>query len=1076
MKQRSTSQIASDLGRRLASLSPAQRRLLQEKLDKKGIDSLLQPAIPRRPAATSAPLSFSQQRLWFLDRYEPGSSLYNLASALRLRGNLNKEALEQSLDEIVRRHEALRTTFSIAGAEPVQIIAPSLKVSLTLIDLTVAPEKEKEEQVRSVAKNEALRPFDLALGPLFRAALIRVAEDDHVLVLAMHHIVSDGWSMGVLYRELGALYGAFFRSRPSPLAEVAIHYADYAAWQLEGLRGPGLESQLSYWKEQLRGSLPVLDLPADYPRAPVQSYRGARHSFNLSEELTHGLKELSQKEGVTLFMTLLAAFQALLHRYTSRDDIVVGSPIANRNRSKVEGLIGFFVNTLVLRTDLSGDPSFRKLLQRVKTIALAAYEHQDLPFEKLVEELNPQRSLSHSPLFQVMFALQNASSAGWRLEGLDVSPFPIAGETAKFDLTVSMHEGAQSLRGSLQYGSDLFRQETIVRMAGHFKVLLDGIVADPERPISALPILTAAEKHQLLIEWNDTDKSYPKDKCLHEIFEQQVERSPDAVAVVFEDRQLTYRELNARANQLGHYLRKLGVKPGVTVGSCMERSMEIVEAILGILKAGGIYLPLDPDYPKERLGFMLNDAQPAVLLAQAATLANVPEHGGQLVCVDHDREKIARESVENLDNTLHFEDRAYVIYTSGSTGKPKGVVISHASIASHCLDVRSHYQLNDSDRVLQFGSVNFDASLEQILPTLISGARLVPRGTEIPTPAALHRQIYDSELTVINLPTTYWHQLAGTTATAPEAFARSKLRLVIVGGEEMLPEAVKLWQQSPHGNARLLNAYGPTEATITATAFPIPSAFSNDLSLATVPIGRPLGNRKLFVLDRHSNLVPIGVPGELHLGGMGLAQGYLNRPELTAEKFIPDSFSSKPGATLYRTGDLVRYLPDGNIEFLGRLDDQVKIRGFRIELGEIENILTQHPAVREVAVLARGYVPGEKRLVAYVATRPPQAVTSTELRKFVAHKVPGYMVPSAFVFLDSMPLTLNGKLDRNALPVADRSRLDPDQRFSTPRNVPEEMLAGIWAEVLKLDQVGINDNFFELGGHSLLATQIVSRV
>jgi hypothetical protein len=707
----------ANIAGRIGNLSPARRALLEQKLKAKGLDSLLKGAIRRRVKQGPAFLSFSQQRLWFLDRYQPNSSVYNVPSALRLRGSLDIGALEQSLNEIIRRHESLRTTFTIEGGEPVQVIAPPVSLSLPLVDLSDRRESQREEEALGLAREEAEWPFDLVQGPLFRSKLLRLGKDDHVLLLTMHHIVSDGWSMGVLHRELSVVYRAFCRSESSPLAELPIQYADFAVWQREWLQGEVLESQLSYWKKQLEGIPAVIDLPTDRPRPAVQSFRGKRQSIKLSKELMQGLKALSRKEGVTLFMTLLAAFQTLLYRYTGQEDIVVGSPIANRNRTEIEGLIGFFVNTLVLRSNLSDNPSFRKLLARVRQTALEAYEHQDLPFEKLVEALNPQRSLSHSPLFQVMFILQNAPSTALSFERLSVSPLRVGAETAKFDMTLSMHESVDGLRGSLQYNTDLFDDATITRLLGHLQVLLEGVVANPDERIGHLRILSDTEKRQLLIERNDTKGDYPQYKCIHELFEEQVEKSPDAVAVIFEHQQLTYWELNTRANQLAHYLRKRGVGPETLVAICMERSVEMVVALLGILKAGGAYVPLDRDYPKDRLAFMLQDAQARVLLTEERLVENLPK-SPQMVCLDKDWGEIAQESDENPDSEAVAGNLAYVIYTSGSTGQPKGVQVPHRGVLRLLFGVE-YVQLNVNETFLQLASTSFDASTFEILGSLL---------------------------------------------------------------------------------------------------------------------------------------------------------------------------------------------------------------------------------------------------------------------------------------------------------------------------------------------------------------------
>ena len=1021
------------------------------------------------------PLSFAQQRLWFLDRLEPGLPLYNTSKAVRLSGALNLEALQRTLNTIITRHEILRTNIVAVDGSPIQVITKTRPVKLETTDLCELPDSCRQAEMHRLLSFETRRPFDLSSDLMLRATLLRLGESDHVLLLVIHHIASDGWSMSLLLRELAVLYETFSTGKPCPLPDLPIQYADFAAWQHQWLQGEVLETQLSYWKEQLSG-VRVLELPTDRPRPAMQTFSGGRQSLVLPKSLASDLKSLGRTEGVTIFMTLLAAFQTLLQRYTGQDDIVLGSPIAGRTRRETEDLIGFFVNTLVLRANLSDNPSFRELLTRVKEAALGAYAHQDLPFEKLVEELNPERNLSHTPLFQVMFAFQNVPGSALQLPDLTVNPVEVNSATARFDLTLSMMETTDSLTASFEYNTDLFDAATINRMAGHFQTLLQSIAANPAQRLSDLPILTEAERQQLLVEWNNTKRDCPKDKCIHELFEEQVDRSPDAVAVVFQDKHLTYRELNRRANQLAHYLRKFGVGPEVLVGICMERSLEMIVGILGVLKAGGVYVPLDPAYPKDRLAFMLEDSQVRVVLTQERLASNLPTHNAQIVCLDMPSRPDDVETETNPANRTATDNCAYVIYTSGSTGKPKGVLISHSSVAQHCFDIQRHYQLDSNDRVLQFSPLNFDSSLEEILPTLISGARLILRDAEVWDPEEFCAKLSDLQITVANLPTAYWHELVRARLDVAKLVAGQQLRLVIVGSEPMSSVTLENWQQTPLNHVRLLNAYGPTETTITATTFEIPTVYYTGRPSRIVPIGRPLGNRRIYILDTYHNPVPIGVFGELHIGGSSLAQGYLNCPDLTAEKFIPDPFGVEPGALLYKTGDLARYLPDGDIEFLGRIDDQVKIRGFRIELGEIESVLAQNPAVRQAIVVVRQDSPGEKRLVAYVVPHAEQTLTTTDLLSLLKSKLPEYMLPSTFVFLDALPLTPNGKVDRRALPQPGAERAELKEAYVAPRTAVQKKLADIWTEVLKLERLGIHDNFFDIGGHSLKATQVMSRV
>jgi amino acid adenylation domain-containing protein len=1043
---------------------------------------LAQPAIQTVPRDEALPLSFGQQRLWFLDQLEPGSPLYNNFAAVRLTGALDVAVLERCLNEIVRRHQALRTTFGEAAGQPAQVIAPELTLSIPLLDLHDAPPAERENQVLELAVQEGRQPFDLAQGPLMRVTLLRLGEAEHVVFMTMHHLISDGWSVGVFLGELAMLYQAFSVGEPSPLPELTIQYADYAHWQRQWLQDEVLETHLAYWKEQLDAPS-VLELATDRPRPAIQTSRGANQWFELPKSLSQALIDLSQGEDATLFMTLMAALQALLYRYSGQEDVCVGTPIANRNRSETEGLIGFLLNTLVIRTDLSDDPTFRELLGRVREVALEAYAHQDLPFEMLVEALQPARDMSRSPLFQVMFDLQVAPLDALVSSGLALSPLRVDNGTAKFDLALSMEQGQEGLSGYLNYNTDLFDPDTIARMLVHFQALLEGIVADPDQCLSALPLLTPAERQKLLIEWNDTATPSKPYQSIPQLFEAQAAQRPDAIALVLADNQptdqltnkptphLTYQALNQRANQLAHHLRELGVGPDVIVGLFVERSVDTIVGLLGVAKAGGAYLPLEPANPQERLAFILQDAQAPLLLTQERLTAALPVDGTRVVRLDADWSQIAQGSAGGLDGTAAARSAAYVIYTSGSTGEPKGVLISNEAIANHCRDVQEHFQLVAGDRVLQFASLSFDQALEQVLATLVSGATLVLRGPEVWPTTEFSGVVADFWLTVVNLPPAYWHQWVQDWTTAPQPIPERQLRLVISGGDVMALETLRLWRQTPAGGARLLNAYGPTETTITALTFETPAQFD-----AKIPIGRPLANRKIYILDRGGNPVPVGVPGELHIGGASLALGYLNRPELTEEKFVADPFSDEPGARLYRTGDRVRYLPGGDVEFLGRVDQQVKIRGFRIELGEIEAVLGRHPDLREVAVVVREDTLGEKRLVAYlVSDREPPPVAG-ELRGFLKERLPDYMVPAVFVALQALPLTSSGKVDRRALPVPDLERPELEDAYVAPRTPVEEDLAQMWAEVLSLERVGIHDNFFDLGGHSLLATRLISRV
>jgi len=1078
--------ISADDGRLIVrgpkeGLPPALRAQLTERKSEI-LELLKDAAVPRPALLRRVPrdrelcLSFAQQRLWFLDQLEPGKSIYNIPGALRLKGPLDVDALQRSLEEIVRRHEALRTTFATSETGPVQVVAPSSQLTLLREEIRCSTEKEAEAEISRRVAWEGSQPFDLTRGPLFRARLIRVAADDHVLLLTMHHIVSDGWSMSVLYRELSTLYWAFLNGEASPLADLPIQYADFALWQREWLRGSELDRQLAYWKKQLDGIPALLNLPTDRPRPAVQRFRGRTQSPVFGKDLLDALKAFNRGEGVTLFMTLLAAFQTLLYRYTGQEDIVVGAAIANRNRTEIEGLIGFFVNALALRARFSGDPTFKEFLASVRRSALEAYEHQDLPFEKLVEELNPHRTLSYTPVFQVMFVLQNAPDSAVNLEGLSASRVRGGSETAKFDLTLSVAETAEGLRMSLQYNTDLFNDATIARLLAHFEVLLRGIVHDPAKRISELPLMTEAASRDL-IERGKIKARYEKARCLHELFEEQAKQAPQAVALVFEEQHWAYGELNAAANTLARALRERGVGPDVLVGLCVERSPELIIGILAILKAGGAYVPLDPRYPKQRIEFMLEDSDVSLIVTQKHLAANLPADRFSIVFVDGPELRITRSAPANAEfaGTATPNSLAYVIYTSGSTGKPKGALITHYNVVRLFQSTDSWFHFTSSDVWTLFHSCAFDFSVWEIWGALLHGGKLVIVPSSISrAPDELARLIEAQGVTVLNQTPSAFRQLMphllSITSPAGEA-----LRYVIFGGEALELPSLRPWfERFGDKLPKLINMYGITETTVHVTYQPITGALVESASASI--IGTPLPDLSVYILDAQRRLQPIGMAGEIYVGGAGVARGYSKRPELTAERFIADPFSSDPKARLYRSGDLARWLPCGQLEYLGRIDDQVKIRGYRIELGEIESVLRQHPGVREAVAVMRGADAGEQRLVAYVEPQKDAALVSAELRSFLKERLPEYMLPTAFVLMEKFPLTANGKLDRNALPEP-----GPDQRQSAsvyvaPRNSAEKLLAEIWATVLKVGRVGLRDDFFELGGHSLLAVQAVSRM
>jgi len=1053
----------TDLDQRIANLSLEQRALLEQRSTGGRDFNGREPGIPRIDGEGPRPTSFAQQRLLFLDQLEPGSPLYNISRAIRICGDLNVAALEQSLSEILRRHQTLRTTFVQADGGPLQVVGPATTLPLPLVDLRELPQTEREARAQELVAEEAQRPFDLARGPLLRGTLLALGDQEHLLLLTMHHVVSDGWSMGVFFREMAALYGAFSDGKPSPLPELPIHYADFAQWQREWLHGDVLEAQLSYWKQQLGNGLPVMELPNDRPRPAVQTYRGAKHPMTLSLSLTEALKALGRQERVTLFMILLAAFQTLLHRYSGQDDIVVGSPIAGRNKIETEGLIGFFVNTLVLRTDLSGEPTFRELLGRVREVALGAYEHQDLPFEKLVDDLHPERNPSHSPLCQVMLAFQNTPMQVPELPGLVVSVLDVDTGTSKFDLSLFVTETELGLQGSIEYNTGLFDDATISRMIGHFQILLEGIVANPDEPISTLPLLTEEERHQLLVEWNVTRSDYPRDRCIHQLFEAQVDRTPDAVAVVYGNEHLTYRALNRRANQLAHYLKRRGVEPETLVGIRIDRCPDLIVGMLGVLKAGGAYVPMDPADPVDLLEFVLEDTQVAVLLTQQRHVEGLSEQGPEVVCVDSDWQVIAEESPENPECLTSADNLAYVIYTSGSTGRPKGVAIPHKGLLNLVYWHLNAFKVTPSDRATQLAGTAFDASVWEIWPYLAAGASLFIAPPEtIGLPVRLRDWLVRNNITITFLPTPLAERVL--LLDWPEGAA---LRILLTGGDQL--------HRYPSASLPfvVVNNYGPTENTVVTTHGVVSPSGPVDVAPS---IGRPIANAQVYILDRLLQPVPIGVPGELCIAGEGLAREYINQPGLSAEKFIPNPFSDEVGSRLYRTGDLARYLPDGNIEFLARMDDQVQIRGFRVELGEIELVLGKHPMVRQTVVIVREDVPGGKRLVAYVVPNLQSPPTINELRGFLQEKLPAYMVPTAFVMLDDLPLTPNGKVDRHALPEPSLERSEGEKTFLAPRDTLELQLTMIFTKVLGVQPVGVRDDFFELGGDSLSGMALFAEI
>ena len=1018
------------------------------------------PSIPRIPARECYPLSFAQERLWFLDQFEPASSLYNVIWAVEIRGNLHVGALERALNGVVARHATLRTTFQSVDGTPVQVIAEYRPARLPVEELS-----GPEATVRSRMQREGLRPFDLAHDAMLRPKLFRLEPRRHILLLTLHHIASDGWSTAVLFRELSELYAAELAGRPAMLPELPIQYTDFAVWQRDYLQGDVLDNHLAYWKRQLAGT-EILAMPTDHPRPASQNYWGVILDDVIDERLSAALAELSRRERVTLFMTLLGAFAALLHRYTGQNDLAIGMPIANRTRVESEGLIGLFVNTLVLRVDLAGQMRFRDLLRRVRDLALEAYEHQDLPFEKLVEALQPERSLSYTPLFQVYFGMHNTPRQELAFPGLELRRYEVETETSKFDFGMQVEEVDGTLNVRLHYATHLFERETMERFLGHYRRLLEGVVADSGERLSRLPVLSLAGRREILSDWNVTRRDYPQ-LCAHQLFEEQAGRCPEAEAVVFAGRSLTYQELNIRANRLAHHLRALGVGPDVLVGLAVERSLEFAIGMLGILKAGGGWLSLDPSLPPERLAVLLDDARPPVVLTSSRSLAALPDYRGHMLVLDAGADQFPGESQANPPNLAGPENLAYAMYTSGSTGKPKGVLNVHRGLANWVLWLRETIPLSGGDRVLHKSPLSFDAAVLESFHAFVTGACLViarPEGHR--DPEYLAGLIASERVTTAQFVPSMLEMFLETGGAA----RCGCLQRILLGGE-IMPRRL---QDRFHNllPAELHNLYGPTEVAVAVTHWKC----VKDDPHPVVPLGRPVANTAIYILDANMQPVPPLVRGEIFIGGASLARGYLNLPGLTAEKFIPDPFSDEPGARLYRTGDMARFLAGGIVEFLGRTDDQVKLRGIRIELGEIEAVLSEFPAVGRAVAMVREDQPGDKRLVAYLQPVKGADLREPELRGFLAKRLPEYMVPSALVVVPALPLTSSGKVDRLELPAPRYARPELDGAFAEARTPLERTLAGLWREVLKTERAGVNDNFFQLGGHSLLAMQLVSRI
>jgi amino acid adenylation domain-containing protein len=1042
-------------------------KLLGERIAGGGGDSVRSIETAERDG--ELPLSFNQQQFWLLDQVTPNRATYNVSTGLKIDGPLNLEKLQRVIDCIVDRHEILRTNMVTTRGTAVQVISPSVSVPVRVTDLSMLRPPEAARQRSAIFVEEGDHVFDLSSGPLMRARLLKLADQEHELLITLHHIVCDGWSINVLLRELTHLY--LKNVDPSVLPQLSIQYADFAVWQRQRLEDDAIERQLNYWRRQLANAPTSLELPTDYSLPATRTYEGGRVSAKLPDALTESIKTLSRAENATLFMTLLAAFQTLLFRYSAQEDVVVGCPVAGRTMFETENLIGAFINTLVLRGDLRGNPNFREVLARVRQTVMGAFCHQDLPFEKLVEELNPERKANRSPLFQVMFSFQNMPEPELAVNGTKFKTIKVDSTAAKFDLTLEVDESPGGISVSFEYAKDLFSAATIDRMLGHFLNLLTAIVANPGQTIADIEFLTGEERRELLVEWNANRIEYPESSCVHQLFETQAAKTPEAFAVEFCGQRLTFAELNARANQLANYLMKRGIGPGSMVGVSVERSFEMMVAILGVLKTGAAYVPLDPTYPRERIAFMIHDTAAQVVITQSHLAQNV-DAGVERISLDQDWQIITNENDTNPTVSASSAQVALVLYTSGSTGNPKGVMLEHRSLVNFATSAKATYGIEADDRVLQFGSLSFDLSAEEMLIALTSGACLVLRTAEmISSPGDFLARCEEWKLSVLDLPTVYWHELTDALSKQHLNLPPS-IRLVIIGGEKASSDRIATWNRIVGDKVRLLNTYGPTETTIAVTVCDL-SKYAPGLIGKISPIGRPYPNADVYVLDSKLRPVPIGISGELHIGGPGVARGYLNRADLTSQKFIANPFSEDPAARLYKTGDIVRYHDDGNLEFLGRSDNQIKIRGFRVELEEIERAIRSHEAIENCVVIATDG--DDKRLVAYLITADNSRGAIGDLRNSLKAKLPSYMVPAAFEVIDEIPLNSSGKINRRALPEPQFNR-PADATLDLPGTPLEEMLLEAWQEVLRTDQIGVNDNFFDLGGHSLLAARLVSNI
>ena len=1085
-----------DSNRQIDSLSPAKLALLAHRLKAKRVTVEQTRILPRgRESSGYTPLSFAQERIWFIDQLNPGSHGFNLYAAFRNKGMMNSEVYQQVLDEIVRSQEILRTTFPTVDGQPVLAPTPPTPHSIPVVDLGQLSALEQENISRQLAALEKLRPINLVKERPLRAKILLLQRDESILLLTVHHIAADAWSWDELLAETQVLYKDFSNGVPSSLPELPIQYADYAHWQRQWLQGEVLENQLSYWKEQLKDSPPPLELPTDRQRIGRQTYIGRRLGVVLSQSLTEAIRALTKREGVTLFMTLSAAFYALLRRYTGESDINIGVVISNRNRSEIEKLIGLFINTLILRVQLNGHMTFRELITSVRQVTTAAYAHSDLPVEKVLEALQPKRESGLAPMFRVMFGLDNASLAsdlggpsgldvqrtdGIISPGLDTQRNTRGLNWIDIDLGLSVQEFGDKLHIGIKYNSNLFDTSAVMRMQEHFRTILEGMVANPDHLVGALPLMTAMEEQQLLTEWNDTQASYEQNRGLFDLFIAQENRTPDAIAAVFEDQTVTYHELYLRANAFASHLASFGIGPEHVVGILARRGIDFLTCVLATFRVQAAYLPLNPFDPPKRLYQLMSQSRPDLVLAADEFLPDVRQILGNTTSEGKPQvrsiEVLLRsgQTTENNWGPCLPRHPSYVIYTSGSTGAPKGAVIEQAGTLNHLYAKISSLQLTPTDTLAQTASQCFDISVWQFLAPLLAGGRVRVVDDETAyDPFRLLDMIEREAITILETVPSLLGTVIEEMAHKTSLPNLSSLRWLLVTGEALPPEVCNRWM-GLYPDIPLLNAYGPTECSDDVTQYRVQRHASYDI--AHMPIGRPLGNTRMYVLDAMGMPVPVGVLGELLVGGAGVGRGYRGDPERTSEVFLPDPFSCQPGERLYKTGDLARYLPDGNIEFRGRRDHQVKIRGFRIELAEIEAVLNQPPALRQAVVLAPTGENGDKRLIAYIIPAQEPVPTPNELYDFLRDQLPEYMTPSSFVLLDALPLTTNGKIDTKALPAPDEDQFLNTHQFVTPESHLEKKLAEIWSEILGVDQIGIHDNFFHLGGHSLMAIQVVHRI